>query len=743
MQHEFHLSVTPVGDSRYLIRTERVAPGVPLSEELAVWPVEDWLTQAQALMGDPLLGLLRGRAPASLGALGAAEGGGSSLTGLGHELYQALFSGSVRDSWLAALGIAQHQYAGAPEDLLPRLRLRLGLKGPGLPRLPWEALHDGNRALTMVTDLTFTRYQGTFSSIARPARHPPQPLRVLMVVATPNDLADLSTEQEAEHLRLELSSQIEITLLCQPGRADLTRALEHGNYQVLHYAGHSDLGSDGGNLCLVSSQTGLTEFLSGDDLAGLLANNGVRLAVFNSCRGSHTPASQERTLAEALVKRGIPAVLAMAERIPDDVALTLSRLFYRNLTQGASVDLSLARARQGLLSSYSSSQPYWVLPVLYMHPEFDGYLLPSPIGTMATVAIPLPWPTAERPEIPAPALAASEATKTAPPLLPESLPGGHQKTSPSSGPHREAEVQPTHSSGSARSSRWRLPGLGAEAPALSGISAAVLAPRNRFSLTLAIAGAAVAAGLGLATWGTSQGNGPSAKQLMPEIPVNVAPVAPEPEAGEPPSITDSATTSDSTATYSGAIAQLLDQGKLAEAEAALNQIPANPQTAKVPAEANYLWGRLAMQAYQQRFSDYRNTGLRVARQNFQQAVEQQPGQATYLNALGFAHYSNGELMLANDAWLKALAMAEQDNSAQGRQAATLARAGVALTLMRSARDETSDTAVEAKLAQAIEQRDQVLAADKTYATPDSLPDIWLWTAPIMADWKALLKVQLL
>jgi hypothetical protein len=30
---------------------------------------------------------------------------------------------------------------------------------------------------------------------------------------------------------------------------------------------------------------------------------------------------QDRNLAEALVKRGIPAVLAMAERIPDEVAL--------------------------------------------------------------------------------------------------------------------------------------------------------------------------------------------------------------------------------------------------------------------------------------------------------------------------------------------------------------------------------------------------------------------------------------
>ncbi|NJN92159.1 MAG: CHAT domain-containing protein, partial [Leptolyngbyaceae cyanobacterium SL_5_14] len=82
----------------------------------------------------------------------------------------------------------------------------------------------------------------------------------------------------------------------------------------------------------------------------------------------------ERNLAEALVGRGIPAVLAMAERIPDDVALTLSRLFYRNLKQGYPIDLSLSRARQGLVSAYGSHQLYWALPILYLHSEFDGYL---------------------------------------------------------------------------------------------------------------------------------------------------------------------------------------------------------------------------------------------------------------------------------------------------------------------------------------------------------------------------------
>ena len=58
MTQEFHISVTPIGEDDYLVRTERVAPGVPLAEEQVTWPVDEWLAQASLLMNDPLQGLL-------------------------------------------------------------------------------------------------------------------------------------------------------------------------------------------------------------------------------------------------------------------------------------------------------------------------------------------------------------------------------------------------------------------------------------------------------------------------------------------------------------------------------------------------------------------------------------------------------------------------------------------------------------------------------------------------------------
>ncbi len=393
MTQEFNISVTPIGGDEYLVRTEWT-PDVTAAEERVCWPVQDWLEQASLLMNDPLLGLLRGDAisspPFAAPHGGIDAGGGAiSLVEFGQSLYNSLFQGMLRDSWMRAQGIAQHRREV--------LRLRLGLKDPRLPCLPWEVLHAGDRPLATGTDIAFSRYHTKSAPLIQsPAIALDEPLRILMVLAAPSDQERLALRQEATDLKSELESTIDrrggqipdikVEILDQPDRAQLTQALEHQQYQVLHYAGHSNVGAAGGSLYLVNRTTGLTETLSGDDLAGLLVNNGIRMAVFNSCRGVYTATSYpslqagasygEGNLAEALVKRGIPAVLAMAERIPDDVALNLSRLFYRNLRRAYPVDLSLNRARQGLVSSYGSHQLYWALPTLYMHPEFDGFLQP-------------------------------------------------------------------------------------------------------------------------------------------------------------------------------------------------------------------------------------------------------------------------------------------------------------------------------------------------------------------------------
>lgn len=375
MTQEFHLSITALGSDRYLVRTEDTAMGVPIAEAQVEWPVETWLQLAQPVLDDPLIGVLQGTTTLHRRA--------SDLNQLGRSLYGALFQEeSIRESWLRAQGIAQNRHE--------MLRLRLGLKESRLQRLPWEVIQHDGHPLTTRSNLTFARY-GANLLVSQPleTKYLPDadaPLRVLMVLASPQDQDHLKLLQEARHIQELLAAEdetsvpIQLHLLEQPDRSALAQALEQGNYQVLHYAGHSDFGESGGDLSLVNRQTGLTERLSGDDLAGLLVNNQIFLTVFNSCRSGHTPGDdtdmdwRQQNLVQALVNRGVPSVIAMAERIPDEVAISFTRLFYKNLRKGYPIDLSLSRTRQGLIAAFGSDQPYWALPILYLQPDFDGYL---------------------------------------------------------------------------------------------------------------------------------------------------------------------------------------------------------------------------------------------------------------------------------------------------------------------------------------------------------------------------------
>ncbi|MDJ1174536.1 tetratricopeptide repeat protein [Roseofilum capinflatum] len=382
MTQEFHLSVTPVGYVResasenlplrktYLVRTEFVAPGVPLAEEQVEWPIADWLELTEYLIGDPLFST-----PISSESV--------DLVSFGKSLYHSLFQGTIAQSWHTAQGIAHNR--------TQPLRLRLYLKDPLVAKLPWEILHGGDRPLTTNTEILFSRYH--LNPRIRPLQDNPivDPLKILMVLSAPSDQQGLALDQEMHRLKGELQHHegmgldIHLDILTFPDREQLTRTLEQGQYHIFHYSGHSQANAWGGEIYLKNQHSGLTEQLHGDDLAGLLVNNGILMALFNSCSSAGTG---DTSLAESLLKRGIPSVLAMGDRIPDQVAITFSQLFYRNLKREYAIDLSLNRTRQGLIAAYGSDALYFALPILYLQLGFVQFSPPDRPSSAASVPVP-------------------------------------------------------------------------------------------------------------------------------------------------------------------------------------------------------------------------------------------------------------------------------------------------------------------------------------------------------------------
>ncbi len=310
------------------------------------------------------------------------------MQSLGMGLWEWLFSGAVLRGLSQCQGIAMGR--GVP------LRVRLDVRDPDLIGVPWEIMQAqaGVPAISLGREVLFSR---TTSDVG-PLREmrSDQMVNVLVVLGREATIAGdlpiaslgagggvLKLEQEAAALRgvLENVGRFATTAGCfvdtlvQPTAKELVQKLEEGRYNVFFYAGHGIPAPDGGML-LLREDGGM----SGTELAGVLVRSPVKLAVFNACWGALPDQRSGRaiprsSLAEVLLHHGVPAVLAMRDSIADEEALAFVQVFAQGLAERLSIDRSVMLARQSLLSVFKFNQQAWTLPVLYMHPEFDGVLV--------------------------------------------------------------------------------------------------------------------------------------------------------------------------------------------------------------------------------------------------------------------------------------------------------------------------------------------------------------------------------
>ncbi|WP_072620434.1 CHAT domain-containing protein [Spirulina major] len=319
---------------------------------------------------------------------------GRLMQELGVQLWRWLLQGPVRNTFAQSWGMAQGQRG--------ILRLRFDIRDPNLIPLPWEVMQPapGKPAIALNQNILFSR---TTSDVDPLSLVPTQDqLRILLVLGQSShpqtgDLEPLNLQQEAELLAQVINPTvketshgdnrssdrvaIEINTLIQPTPVQLIRTLESGRYNIFFYAGHGMPGPDGGLLFLHPQAT-----LNGTELAQVLVRTQVTLALFNACWGAY-PEQQEQTaiarssLAEVLIHHGVPAVVGMRDAIADQEALTFIQHFTTALSKRLTVDHAMAVARQQLLTLYKFNQPAWTLPILYMHPDFDGELVnPIPDG---------------------------------------------------------------------------------------------------------------------------------------------------------------------------------------------------------------------------------------------------------------------------------------------------------------------------------------------------------------------------
>ena len=265
---------------------------------------------------------------------------------------------------------ASAQSLGAPL----RIRLLIGPSASELNSLHWEMLRDPQDSSPLSTseNLLFSRY---LSSVDwRPVRlRAKGELRALVVVANPSDLsayglAPIDVEGELARARLGLG-EIPVSALPELGSSrratlnDLVACLRESEYDILYLVCHGALVKQEPWLWLEDNE-GKVARASGAELVTRLNELGTRprLFVLASCESAGGQTGDAlAALGPRLAEAGIPAVLAMQDKISMQTVAELMPLFFHELQRDGQVDRALAVAR----GAVRQRPDHW-MPALFM-----------------------------------------------------------------------------------------------------------------------------------------------------------------------------------------------------------------------------------------------------------------------------------------------------------------------------------------------------------------------------------------
>jgi tetratricopeptide (TPR) repeat protein len=317
---------------------------------------------------------------------------------VGTQLYDAVFTGEIETALRMSLGEAKNQGTGL------RIRLRMS-EAPELVILPWEFLYSSRSQsfLALKTETPVVRYV-ELPEIIEPLSVKP-PLRVLVVTCSPNDAPKLDVEDESRRLmeatrRPRERGSLVVEVLHHATWKSLQKRLQESSVHILHFIGHGDFDkSSQSGVLLFEDESGASRSISGESVSVLLGNHpAIRLVVLNACKGALTSTKEPFAgISQHLLRRGVPAAIAMQFAITDLAARLFAESFYGAVANGYPLDAALVEARTALFLDELSAE--WATPVLFMrapdgrifdvqsHPRFSLVKMVVALSVLAVLAV--------------------------------------------------------------------------------------------------------------------------------------------------------------------------------------------------------------------------------------------------------------------------------------------------------------------------------------------------------------------
>lgn len=320
----------------------------------------------------PLWLLERGALPPDERRATGSKGGDGQAALYGQRLYGYLFDkGKKLRAFLKA----------NPEYQQSHLVLSLHSDVASLWRLPWEYLHDGEKFVCLDGEMRLSRLPEDLLDLS--PRATPSPLRVLFVIAAPDDQKALDVERELTVMQDALEGHVRAGTLVMDVLDEATLpALQSacsrqssggGHWHVIHYIGHGTYShkQQRGFLCF-EKPNGETDLLEALHLRPILDGGAPRLWVISACQSAQIGVLDAfDNVATGLLQFGAPAVLTVPTSLTDDSAIELAHTFYGHLSAGQRPIESLYHARLAL-SQLDADRPVerrrfdWGVPALYL-----------------------------------------------------------------------------------------------------------------------------------------------------------------------------------------------------------------------------------------------------------------------------------------------------------------------------------------------------------------------------------------
>jgi CHAT domain len=304
---------------------------------------------------------------------------------IGYALYDQLFIQELANKFKECQLQIQPKSKG--------LRLFINSNLNTINRTAWELLcqHEATRKF-----LALDAHTPLIRSIASPEIIYPAklrfPLRILVFLASPILVTKIDPAVEKAALQKVWEGypthQLQVDFVGFDQRAeanfDTLQELLTGQakpYDIVHIIAHGivENGKEA-KILLVEPDKQQKQAVSATSLANLFSASAVKLVILQACQsGASSPSLDYLAgVAEQLVGAGVPAVLAMQDKIEQDVAtLFFTQLYNFWLNKGYLFEEALTQARHQVYQKFPERKAAWAIPVFYSYPLVELKLMPS------------------------------------------------------------------------------------------------------------------------------------------------------------------------------------------------------------------------------------------------------------------------------------------------------------------------------------------------------------------------------